>query len=192
MGIVLSTQRTTKALIRLRRCACWSASLLFAYCINRFSHDIAQLVLVFELIEALPYKDSGHVTSPKQTVKIKVVKWINSYMISHFAWEKNAERSLFRMYSSYVDLKFMHDHGCSPWDIRGSWGFWKKNQTKMKALTNSCCGMKAFYHYFILGNFCVLVQFVSPLLKNCFCSFVQKLWTCISAVMTIYFPIILK
>ena len=30
-GIILSRQRTTKALIRLRRCAGWSAHLLFAY-----------------------------------------------------------------------------------------------------------------------------------------------------------------
>ena len=41
--IILSMQRTTKALIRLRRCAGWSASLLFAYGKNRFSHDVAQL-----------------------------------------------------------------------------------------------------------------------------------------------------
>ena len=42
-GIILSRQRTTNALIRLRGCAGWSASLLFAYGINRFSHDVAQL-----------------------------------------------------------------------------------------------------------------------------------------------------
>ena len=41
IGIILSRQWTTKALIRLRGCAGWSAPLLFAYCINRFSHDIA-------------------------------------------------------------------------------------------------------------------------------------------------------
>ena len=43
-GIILSMQRTTKALIRLRGCAGWSAPLLFAYGINRFSHDVAHLV----------------------------------------------------------------------------------------------------------------------------------------------------
>ena len=42
-GITLSRQRTTKVLIRLRRCAGWSASLLFAYCINRFSHEVAHI-----------------------------------------------------------------------------------------------------------------------------------------------------
>ena len=36
-------QRTTKALIRLRGCAGWSVPLLFAYGINRFSHDVAHL-----------------------------------------------------------------------------------------------------------------------------------------------------
>ena len=33
-----------KALIRLSRCAGWSASLLFAYGINRFSHDVAHSI----------------------------------------------------------------------------------------------------------------------------------------------------
>ena len=42
-GIMLSKQRTTKALIRLLGCAGWSASLLFAYAFNRFWHDVAQL-----------------------------------------------------------------------------------------------------------------------------------------------------
>ena len=41
--IMLSRQWTTKALIRLRGCACWSAPLLFANGINRFSHDVAQI-----------------------------------------------------------------------------------------------------------------------------------------------------
>ena len=40
--IILSKQRKTKVLIRLRGCADWFAPLLFAYCINRFSHDVAQ------------------------------------------------------------------------------------------------------------------------------------------------------
>ena len=42
--IILSRQRTTKALIRLRGCAGWSAPLLFAYGINRFSHDVAHFI----------------------------------------------------------------------------------------------------------------------------------------------------
>ena len=37
VGIILSRQQTTKALIRLRECAGWSAHLLFAYGINRSS-----------------------------------------------------------------------------------------------------------------------------------------------------------
>ena len=48
-------QRTIKALIRLRGCVGWSAPLLFAHGINRFSHDVAPLplhwgVLTFDAI----------------------------------------------------------------------------------------------------------------------------------------------
>ena len=43
IDIILFRQRTTKVLIRLRRCAGWSAPLLFAYGINRFSHDVAEM-----------------------------------------------------------------------------------------------------------------------------------------------------
>ena len=42
-GIILSKQQTIKMLIRLQGCAGWSAPLLFAYGINRFSHDVAQI-----------------------------------------------------------------------------------------------------------------------------------------------------
>ena len=41
-GNILSRQRTTKVLIRLR----WSAPLLFAYGINRFSHDVVHIKLL--------------------------------------------------------------------------------------------------------------------------------------------------
>ena len=41
-SIILSRQRTTKALVRLRGGAGWSAPLLFAYG-ERFSHDVAQI-----------------------------------------------------------------------------------------------------------------------------------------------------
>ena len=44
--IILSRQRTTKALIRLCGCAGWSAPLLFTYDRNRFSHDVAQIIAV--------------------------------------------------------------------------------------------------------------------------------------------------
>ena len=43
-GIKLSRKWTTKALIRLRGCAGWSAPLLFAYGKNRFSHDVAHIM----------------------------------------------------------------------------------------------------------------------------------------------------
>ena len=42
--IILSKQRRTKVLIRLRGCAGWSAPLLFAYGIKQFSHDLAHLM----------------------------------------------------------------------------------------------------------------------------------------------------
>ena len=44
---VLSRQRITKALIRLRECAGWPVPLLFAYGKNRFSHDVAHLFCFF-------------------------------------------------------------------------------------------------------------------------------------------------
>ena len=44
IGIILSSQWTTKGLIRLRRCTGWSVPLLFAYDINRFSHDVAHVI----------------------------------------------------------------------------------------------------------------------------------------------------
>ena len=40
-GIMLSRQWITMALIRLRRCASWFAFFLFAYGINRFSHEVS-------------------------------------------------------------------------------------------------------------------------------------------------------
>ena len=43
IGIILSRQQTTKALIRLRCCADWSAPLLFAFGKNRFSHDVTHI-----------------------------------------------------------------------------------------------------------------------------------------------------
>ena len=43
--IILSKQRTTKVLIRLCGCAGWSAPLLFAYGINRYSHDVSHFIL---------------------------------------------------------------------------------------------------------------------------------------------------
>ena len=45
IGIIPSGQWTTKALIRLRGCADWTVPLLFAYDINRFSHDMAQNII---------------------------------------------------------------------------------------------------------------------------------------------------
>ena len=44
-GIISTRQRTTKALNSLRGCAGWSVPLLFAYGINRFSHEVAHMSL---------------------------------------------------------------------------------------------------------------------------------------------------
>ena len=55
--IILSRQRTTKMLIRLRRCAGWSAPLLFAYGIIMFSHDVAQAGLGHECVDL---EDQSH------------------------------------------------------------------------------------------------------------------------------------
>ena len=43
-GIILSRQRITKVLIRLRGCAGWSAPLLFTYGRNRFSHVMSHFI----------------------------------------------------------------------------------------------------------------------------------------------------
>ena len=55
--IILSRQRTTQVLIRLCRCAGWSAPLLFAYGINRFSHDVAQITLTLLYRDRTPLSD---------------------------------------------------------------------------------------------------------------------------------------
>ena len=48
-SVKLSRQRTKKALIRRRGCAGWFAPFLFAYGINMFSHDVAQIFKHFKL-----------------------------------------------------------------------------------------------------------------------------------------------
>ena len=49
-GIMLSWQQQTKALIRLRGCAGWSAPLLFAYDKSRFCHDVAHWSYLFAVL----------------------------------------------------------------------------------------------------------------------------------------------
>ena len=53
-------ERMTKTLIRLRGCAGWSASLLFAYGISRFCHDAAQSYLV--AFQRKKKKTTGQIT----------------------------------------------------------------------------------------------------------------------------------
>ena len=67
-GIILSKQRITRALTRLRRCAGWSAPLLFAYGYNRFSHDVAP---------SLYYKKTRYVTMTLSRYCLtRVLTWI--------------------------------------------------------------------------------------------------------------------
>ena len=49
-------QLKTKTLIRLRGCAASSAPLLFAYGINRFAHDVVQLVVQATTVESLAHQ----------------------------------------------------------------------------------------------------------------------------------------
>ena len=50
IDIILSKQQTTRVLFRLRRCAGWSAPLLFAYGKNRFPHDVAHTVMILSFL----------------------------------------------------------------------------------------------------------------------------------------------
>ena len=66
-GIVLAKQWITKRLMRLHRCAGWSASLLCAYGINRFSHDEADMIPQNMDTQA----DSQHSNEPP----LSLVRW---------------------------------------------------------------------------------------------------------------------
>ena len=73
--IMLSRQRTTKALIRVRRCAGSSAALLFAYGINSFSHDMAQMTSIHALVplEGLRHEIAPFMKKTKTGPPIKTV-----------------------------------------------------------------------------------------------------------------------
>ena len=59
-------------LIRLRGCAGWSASLFFAYGINRFSHDVAQMIHIMTLNRnlLLLYNCCLHVCKPLRWLEV--------------------------------------------------------------------------------------------------------------------------
>ena len=59
-GIILSRQWTAKVLIRLRGCAGWSAPLLVAYGINRFSHDMANKSICFLPVHGKMWKETEY------------------------------------------------------------------------------------------------------------------------------------
>ena len=58
--MILDKKRTTKALIRLRGCAGWSAPVLFATPEDRFSRDAAHFILYFCIYNtgAFPFKNN--------------------------------------------------------------------------------------------------------------------------------------
>ena len=58
--IILSKQRITKALIRLRECAGWSAPLLFAYDIRHISHGPSQVFIPGSATYNEPRNDKTH------------------------------------------------------------------------------------------------------------------------------------
>ena len=98
-GIILSRKWTIETLIRLRGCAGWSAHLLFAYGINRFSHDMAHIISVYLMVwnfwlyltfgyehiwatscqnqqnGSLPSKDSDQPGHPPSLIRVFAVHW---------------------------------------------------------------------------------------------------------------------
>ena len=78
--IILSSQRTTKALIRLRGCTGWSAPLLFAYGISRFSHDVAQFLSTYSQYYTVLFPIW---TKLSKGDKIKCILWVygKSYLV---------------------------------------------------------------------------------------------------------------
>ena len=70
--IILPRQRTIKVLIRLRGCVGWSAPLLFAHGINRFSHDVAQITIKQDNQLSLPTRWCQCLSSWKQCIKLHV------------------------------------------------------------------------------------------------------------------------
>ena len=67
-GIILSRQWTTKVLIRLRKCAGWSAPLLFAYGINWFFHDVAHFIFFFLFLFQLIWKINANTEFEKPSI----------------------------------------------------------------------------------------------------------------------------
>ena len=65
--LAISRQGTIKALIRLHRCASWSAPLLFAYGKRRFSHAVAHIGAV--KVEDLEKPPAGHLQAECNRLK---------------------------------------------------------------------------------------------------------------------------
>ena len=69
--ITLSRQRTTKALIRLRGCAGWSAPLLFAYDIRHF-FSWPELILGFSMSRLMTKPTKWHVRTAKTQISLGI------------------------------------------------------------------------------------------------------------------------
>ena len=95
-GIILSRQRTTKALIRLRGFAGWSAPLLFAYGKSRFSHDVALIIIEPEhdIINKRIYSPSE-----KTQISLGICPAWSEYSLS--AWRKFGSLATHKEHSEY-------------------------------------------------------------------------------------------
>ena len=101
--IILSRQRTTKGLIRLRGCVGWSVPLLFVYGINRFSHEVAHAKVLFMYKKAMnlspgsaTVNDRSPRIAPSGSAKKNVstkCKHRGSYTSGHFIWNLWKEAS---------------------------------------------------------------------------------------------------
>ena len=90
-GIILSGQRITKALIRLRGCAGWSGPLLFAYGKNRFFQDVAH---INKICFKARYIDTGVIHLPYGPRQANLV--LIAYASSEGSGEPAHPRSLAR------------------------------------------------------------------------------------------------
>ena len=125
IGIILSEQQTTKALISLHWCTGWSAPFLFAYRINRFFHGVAHLYPMWSATlllviwaatwqnqqsDCTPSEDSDQVGHPPSLIRVFTVRmkkaWVHSYPLS----------AQWRLWSDWADaqvdlsLRWAHSH----------------------------------------------------------------------------------
>ena len=86
---VLPRKRTTKALIRLRGCAGWSAPLLFTYGKNRFPNDVTHLWFTIQLFK--PNWFSLKTTLFQEKKKENELQYSKSYKMMCGQWRISSE-----------------------------------------------------------------------------------------------------